>query len=126
MRVRCVRERPSEADELVLQAIRPKSTFASWPSIGNGYLVYALQVRHLTWVYIEPRPSAEYLVAAPLSQFEIVDNRISPSWKASYGDGELLLCPEVLTVEFFFDDLIEHVGNARERLAEIRAMLEKE
>ena len=91
--------------------------------IGREYMAFGLRLWGAgAWVDIEV--DAGYLVSVPLCLFEVIDAKVSGTWTIRLHDDEdVALMPEPFHVEFFQDDLIEGVAEARIAFNEMKRQM---
>ncbi len=116
MRVKCLRTYPTEDEIAAMDGFYRDQQFSV--RRGEVYTVFAIsfdiksKLFGTCTVLLLPG-EFDRLMMVPLGMFEVVDARISPTWRIkSFSDGGVLLgAPEYLANECFGDDLFERVGD---------------
>ena len=131
MRVRCVREYPSEEQIAHLGPNFYRNQ--SFPiTVGKEYLVLGIEtynnsVAYGTCVGIQYKTDDGNLLSTPIILFEITDPRVSNYWEARItDDGGLLLWPTAFYREYYHDDLSSGVPEVMKDFNYVYDLLDKE
>lgn len=123
MRVKCLRELPTEADATKLGDYYRAGKQGFPVTVGTEYIVFALQVLGSeTWVQIAD--NFEQLVPVPLRLFEVVDRACLSVWVFWFDEDGIALGPPALRSESFHTDLLEGKPDAVAEFRRISAALE--
>ena len=128
MRLRCISEVPNEAQARVLGATYRSGRQSFGLIEGAEYLVFGLRILGgQVWVDItDDARDSRYLFSAPLSLFEIVDDRVPPIWVGrATAEGQFRLAPPSMFAQYYFDDLFEQRSDVVEDFQKVRRKLEQ-
>jgi hypothetical protein len=129
MLVRCVEARPNDRERDLLGGCYFGPDWSPL-DVGEIYLVYGLRLRFgIPW--LELMHETSWMFSAPMRLFEIIDDRVSKTWRLHrIGDDQglehVLLCPALLEQSFFYDDLSSGVPEAVRSLRELTIELQAE
>lgn len=130
MRVRCLRQRPSESEVAALGSKYYRSQ-SFHLTVGKEYVVIGLDFAidsnvHGTGVWAHVVSDDGNLIWAPLTLLEITDARVSKYWEARVFDKGFKLWPRSLFKDFYHEDLAEGVQEVKDDFHQLRARLEEE
>lgn len=127
MRVRCIAERPSPEQRVILGAGFQHERLVFGVTLGMEYLVFGIRILK-GLAFVDIAQELEQLYPVPLFLFEITDPSVPSLWQIrQQDDGSLFLWPpSFFERAYYHEDLLEQVPSVVEDFRRVRHRLEAE
>jgi hypothetical protein len=133
--VRCISNRQETLPPDLVEGL-PEGTVVFFPedlTVGQEYVVYAMLIRgDQTWFYLCANRGVDIPYRYPSQVFEVVDSRLSHSWRFSHQQGRsgggfsLFAVPEWVEDRGFYERLVDGLDPERAVFRRYRLLIEAE